>query len=88
MIKVKTADDIKLEENVIYLLQRMYMEEDQKGNKIWEEKLWNMVVSLKTTKEVTAKAIKVQTLYKFYEVILDIKVCSVPHALRGVQSKL
>jgi hypothetical protein len=62
MIKVKTADDIKLEENVIYLLQRMYMEEDQKGNKIWEEKLWNMVVSLKTTKEVTAKAIKVHSI--------------------------
>ena len=49
--------DFSMETEALYLLQRMFMEVNAKGDHIHEERIWKMVASLETTRSETSAAI-------------------------------
>jgi hypothetical protein len=49
--------DFAMETEALYLLQRMFMEVNAKGDHIHEERIWNMVASLPTTHDSIRESI-------------------------------
>jgi len=64
----KEKKDVVHEEAAIFLLQRLYMEEDAQGSPKYKKELWNVLSrEIKPSKEITSKVINVLKLMSLTE---------------------